>query len=611
MIPPAYIQQLLDRADIVDLVGREIKLKKAGVNLLGLCPFHHEKTPSFTVNPAKQFYHCFGCGAHGTALGWVMNRHHLEFIPAVHQLAEWLGMTVPASIGFVSAARHDDLYQVLELATRYFQQQLADTSATAKEVRDYLQARNINTDTLSRFRLGYAPGHALNSKQLRQALKTQGVDDELTLIRAGLVIERERGDHSERFRHRLMVPIQNRKGQVIGFGGRTLGKDEPKYLNSPETEIFHKGKEWFGLPQAMAAIRAENMAIVVEGYFDAMALSQAGLAPVVASMGTAMTEAQIATMWSLTSHLVLCFDGDVAGTKATWRAVDRLLPSLQDGKTVRIVSLPNNMDPDDFVREKGLDATRQFLLAGKTLSTLLMDDLQLHFDGSSEGKAALVRKASVWINSIAADRAPIFRQDLMLRISRLVDLPMESILGALPITQAQSRYRSSDATAYSPRGRNIRSSTPSMIRRSPPSLEKMSLLEALNHPEHIHGLLAGVDASDSPYRQCLQWIADRFDEGEWPESWAARIQTLEMAGYAEQVAALTEKMAREEYLPPQEEDLTFRRDKISTLQAREQQRARYLALCQKHREGTMNAEERMELTQLIPKMPSMHLGDPK
>lgn len=596
MIPPAFIQQLLDRADIVALIGREVQLKKAGINLLGLCPFHREKTPSFTVNPTKQFFHCFGCGEHGTALGWVMKRQNLGFVPAVQMLAEQLGMTVP-QIGGQWVQQDPSVYQCLQIAAQFFQSSLNAPEPSAKIARDYLQSRKINAETIRTFQIGYAPGHApANATALRQALSREGMKDEEIAIRAGLLIRRDNGQIIERFRHRLIVPIIDRQNRVVGFGGRTLGEDEPKYLNSPETEVFHKGRQLFGLPQAHKAIVQEGTVIVVEGYFDAMALAQHDIRNVVASMGTAMTEEQINRLWSLAHEIILCFDGDLAGVKATWRAIERLLPTLADGQSLRIVTLPENLDPDDMVRTRGVQATRAFLQNGKRLSELLIGELQAHFDGSTEGKSALVKRASAWLSAISNDRAPIFRQDLMGNISRLIGLPLESILHSIPAAKAQQRQ-------------SFGASHKSTARTSPQQ-ERWLLIEALSHPDCVHDLLAGVINPQSEYTRCLQWIADRYDEGVFPSLFAAQIEWLKNEGFGE----LIEKLISDIMQPPEkqavETDIAFRRGKVEADSTKKQKLMRFNALCQQHQKGTISEAEKQEMKELLPQLRDLHLAFP-
>lgn len=396
MIPQGFVQDLLARIDIADVVGRHVELKKAGINLKGLCPFHGEKTPSFIVSPSRQTYHCFGCGVHGDAVRFLVEHAGLSFPDAVRELAQQAGIAVPEDdAGPAERARQQaeraqqaTLAELLAKAAAHYRSQL---KASARAI-DYLKGRGLDGRTAARFGLGYAsPGwHALASCFARY--------DDPALVDAGLVIvhgedgpDRKRYD---RFRDRIMFPIRSVKGEVIGFGGRVLGDGEPKYLNSPETPLFSKGRELYGLYEARQALRARGYALVVEGYMDVVALAQAGLPNAVATLGTACTAEHVAKLFRHTDDVVFAFDGDAAGRRAAGRALEASLPHAADLRRVRFLFLPPEHDPDSYVRAKGLDAFEQLVDAAVPLSRQLVEQAGDGLDlTTAEGRAALLARA--------------------------------------------------------------------------------------------------------------------------------------------------------------------------------------------------------------------------
>jgi DNA primase len=333
MIPESFIQDLLARVDIVDLVDSYVPLKKAGANYAACCPFHNEKSPSFTVSPTKQFYHCFGCGAHGTAIGFVMEYQGMGFIDAVKELAGRAGMTVPESEGRSfqdeKPGQTRGLIEIMARAAAYYKAQL---KASPRAI-EYCKKRGLSGEVAARFGIGYAP----EGWQNLQAVFPDYNADELKV--AGLIIENEAGRRYDRFRDRLMIPIVNPKGEIIAFGGRIIDQGEPKYLNSPETPLFEKGRELFGLPQARQALRETNTAIVTEGYMDVIALSQNGVGNAVATLGTATTPTHVQKLLRQVDRIVFSFDGDNAGRKAAWRALENALEALADNKQIGFVFL--------------------------------------------------------------------------------------------------------------------------------------------------------------------------------------------------------------------------------------------------------------------------------
>ena len=389
MIPQAFIQELLARVDIVDVVGRAVKLRKAGANLQGLCPFHNEKSPSFTVSPTKQFYHCFGCGAHGSAIGFLMEPHGLGYVEAIQDLATGLGLPVPHEPGSrpgaapgsaPTPAASPGMLPLLERATTYYRQRLKETPKAI----EYLKARALSGRTAARFAIGYAPAGWRN---LEAAVPDSADPD---LVAAGLVISGDDGKRYDRFRERIMFPIRNTRGQVIGFGGRVLDQGEPKYLNSPEGPLFSKGRELYGLFEAREAIRARDRVLVVEGYMDVVMLHQHGCDYAVATLGTATTAAHLTKLLRQSDRIVFAFDGDPAGQRAAWRALENALPMLSDTKRLEFMFLPSAHDPDSFIREHGLAAFEALVDGALPLSGYLIRELTSRVDlQTPEGRARI------------------------------------------------------------------------------------------------------------------------------------------------------------------------------------------------------------------------------
>ncbi|WP_024303999.1 DNA primase [Pseudogulbenkiania sp. MAI-1] len=400
MIPQDFIDQLLSRVDIVDVVDRYVPLKKAGQNYLACCPFHKEKSPSFTVSPSKQFYHCFGCGAHGSAIGFVMEYQGLSFVDAIRLLAEGLGMPVPEERSANPQASREarerkvTLEDLLQRAAGYYKQQLKSSPAAI----GYFKGRGLTGEVAARFGLGYAPGEWQNL----QAIFPDYQDERL--VECGLVIAGDEGKRYDRFRDRVMFPIRNQRGAIIGFGGRVLGKGEPKYLNSPETPLFEKGRELYGLYEARQAIREKNRVLVVEGYMDVVALAQYGVEYAVATLGTATTGEHVRKLLRHADQVYFCFDGDKAGQKAAWRALENSLPQLVDGKALHFLFLPQEHDPDSYIREFGREAFEECLeQKSLPLSVYLTRELTGRADmNTPEGKADLIRQAMPLLNQIAA-----------------------------------------------------------------------------------------------------------------------------------------------------------------------------------------------------------------
>ncbi len=388
-IPPNFIDELLTRVDIVEVIEGRVPLKKAGRDWTACCPFHDERTPSFTVSPNKQFYHCFGCGAHGSAIRFLMEYDRLEFVDAVEELAKRAGLTVPYEQGKGPANRDDHSagYAVLESAAAWFQRELA----RSQRARDYFEQRGVSAETAERFRLGYAPA---GWDGLRTALAgSDGRQQEL--LRHGLLVQGDQGRQYDRFRDRVMFPILDRRGRPIAFGGRVLSpEDSPKYMNSPETPLFHKGRELFALWQARQANSKLARLIVVEGYMDVVALHQYGFTQAVATLGTATTREHAEVLFRNAADVFFCFDGDRAGRQAAWRAVESVLPRMTDGRQAWFVFLPDGEDPDSLVRQEGTEGFETRLRAATPLSGFFFNEIGHEVDtGTLDGKARLAERA--------------------------------------------------------------------------------------------------------------------------------------------------------------------------------------------------------------------------
>jgi len=395
LIPEAFIDELLQRVDIVDVVGARLALKRAGKEFQALCPFHDERTPSFAVVPQKQFFHCFGCGAHGSALKFLMDYEGLSFPDAVEQLAAQLGMKVPRenSARASEEDRHAPIYSILAEATTWFQQELTGHP----RARAYFERREVGPDMVERYALGYAPDRwdGLIGKLGR------GPERMALLGAAGLLSTRDSGQSYDKFRDRVMFPIQDRRGRAIGFGGRVLDQGEPKYLNSPETPLFHKGRELYGLWQARQSAQKLKRMIVVEGYMDVIALAQHGIEECVAALGTATTREHAELAFRNAEDVVFCFDGDRAGRQAAWRALESTLPRLTDGRQAHFAFMPDGEDPDSLVRKFGAEGFRRYLTDALPLSDYFFAGLTAEVDiGSIDGRARLAARAQPLIEQM-------------------------------------------------------------------------------------------------------------------------------------------------------------------------------------------------------------------
>ncbi|ATZ93121.1 MULTISPECIES: DNA primase [Dickeya] len=427
-IPRVFINDLLARTDIVDLIDARVKLKKQGKNYHACCPFHHEKTPSFTVNGDKQFYHCFGCGAHGNAIDFLMNYDRLEFVESIEELAAMHGLEVPyeAGTGPTQLERHQrqSLYELMEQLSAFYQHTLNQPAGTP--AREYLSRRGLSDEVIRQFAIGCTPPGWDN------ALKRFGRSSEnrTTLTDAGMLVTNDNGRTYDRFRDRVMFPIRDKRGRVIAFGGRVMGDGMPKYLNSPETEIFHKGRQLYGLYEAQQKNPELKRLLVVEGYMDVVALAQFGIDYAVASLGTSTTADHIQLLFRATDQVVCCYDGDRAGRDAAWRALETALPYLDDGRQLRFMFLPDGEDPDTLVRQEGKAAFEQRIEQAMPLSAFLFDSLLQQVDMSTpDGRAKLSTLALPLIGQVPGETLRLYlRQQLGNKLGLLDDSQLDRLL---------------------------------------------------------------------------------------------------------------------------------------------------------------------------------------
>jgi len=539
VIPQSFIQDLLNRVDIVDVVGRYVQLKKGGANFSGLCPFHNEKSPSFTVSPTKQFYHCFGCGAHGTAIGFLMEYSGLGFVESVKDLAQNVGMTVPEQEDRLPPAQRAELQaktlalsDAMTLACNFYRQQLR----SARPAIDYLKGRGLTGEVAAKYWIGYAPD---GWDSLREIFTDY---DNEVLVEAGLIIDRSDEDNShrkryDRFRDRIMFPIRNTKGQVIGFGGRVMGAGEPKYLNSPETPLFQKGSELYGLFEARQAIRDKDYVLVTEGYMDVVALAQYGFEQAVATLGTACTATHVQKLLRQTDNVIFSFDGDTAGRRAARRALEASLPHASDSRSLKFLFLPTEHDPDSYVREHGTSQFEQLVQDATPLSQFLLNEVTEGKDlGTAEGRARAQFDAKPLIQSMPPSG---LRLQLLRQLAQLTDSTPPEL---------ESLFELGRST---PAGR---APGPAVKRRPPVELERQVLRLLLAHPA-MHDLLDNkaldLIAQSAPDEgatlRAVVEVAARLPEG---ASLAVLSEALRAQGV--ELGSLVAEIAAE---PPSEPDL--------------------------------------------------------
>jgi len=539
VLPNGFIQELLSRVDVVEVVGRHVELKRAGTVHKGLCPFHGEKTPSFTVSPSRQTYHCFGCGAHGDAIRFLMENQGLHFMDAVRDLAQRVGVVVPESEASpeerARAAEQREkqasLSEVLERAGQHYK---ASLKASPRAI-EYLKGRGVTGEIAARFGLGYAPAG------WRSLASVFGQYDDPALVEAGLVIVQGEGDDQkryDRFRDRIMFPIRSVRGEVIGFGGRVIDDGEPKYLNSPETPVFVKGRELYGLYEARAALREAGYALVVEGYMDVVALAQSGFGHSVATLGTACTADHVAKLFRFTDQVVFSFDGDAAGRRAAARALEAALPHASDHRRVRFLFLPPEHDPDSFVRERGAAAFEQAVADAVPLSRQLLEhsarDCELD---SAEGRARMLTQARpLW------DALP----DGALRAQLLDDLAQRARMAVHDLARLWGRADAGRRTRRPALPTASVTAVPEVLREQMPSPSN-SIVAALLAASHLwHGLPAAdrelLLNLESWHGAALRWF-DRHLENHGAQPWPALRQDLdapECAAWADRARALVD-----------------------------------------------------------------------
>ncbi|MEZ8141376.1 DNA primase [Enterovibrio norvegicus FF-33] len=579
-IPRSFIDDLLARLDIVELIDARVKLKKQGKNYGACCPFHNEKTPSFTVSQEKQFYHCFGCGVHGNAIDFVMEFDRLEFVEAIEELASQLGLDVPREQSDGGApkgpyARSDqkrDLYQMMGQIAQFYQGGLR--SEAGQTAIDYLKGRGLSGEIVQKFGIGYV---ADEWDQVRTRFGKDNASQQ-ALVSTGMLIENDNGRRYDRFRGRVMFPIRDRRGRVIGFGGRVLGDGTPKYLNSPETPIFHKGRELYGLYEVLQAHREPKQLLVVEGYMDVVALAQFDVDYAVASLGTATTAEHMQTLYRQTSNVVCCYDGDRAGRDAAWRAMEQALPHLVDGRQLKFMFLPDGEDPDSMVRQEGKEGFEQRMAKAMSLSEFLFSTLMEQVDSSSqEGKAKLTTLAVPLIDKVPGGTLRLYLRNTL---GQRLGLPDEQQLEKLLSKQGQAQTRKP---------------LPEMKRT--PMREVITLL--LQNPGFVESVppLDGVEALGIPginlFTTMLELCRHRpnITTGQLLEHWRGSDQEALLAKLASWELPINEDNALDVFLDSLDRILAqCVAQQIDKLQARD-------------RSIGLSAEERRELWQLLQSRP--------
>jgi len=475
-IPQAFIDQVLNQTDIVDLIDSYIELKNKGKEYIACCPFHGEKTPSFTVSPEKQFYHCFGCGAHGTAINFLMEHEGLQFIEAIEVLANRLGLEVATESGNFIKNNHQLLYDALEAANQYFQKQLRNHPQAIS----YLKSRGITGELASRFNIGYAPqGYDHIKNHLNDSFELK------TLIDVGLLATKSQNYTYDKFRHRIMFPIKDTRGRVIAFGGRTLDDSMPKYMNSPETELFHKGNTLYGIYEARQHLGKISQLIIVEGYMDVIALAQHNIENCIATLGTATTSNNVKNLLRFTSDLIFCFDGDRAGKDAAWKAMQQILPEFKDGINIRFAFMPQGEDPDSLIRNLGKTAFNDYLNNSAPLSDYFFNSLVKDIDmTNADGRAKLANLAKPLLAKIPKT---VFRDLMYKELNEKVGINI-SVSSSVPAsTENHTVQDHNNQSSRTLRYTKTRLAIALLIRD--PKLAEFALsLEELSHLQSIPGI---------------------------------------------------------------------------------------------------------------------------
>src|SRR5579859_151033 len=571
-IPQSFIEELLSRADIVELIDKRVPLKKQGREFAACCPFHNEKSPSFFVSPVKQFYHCFGCGAHGTAISFLMEYEHMEFPEAVREVASMVGMEVPVEQGEDRGSALAPLYEVLDKSANFYREQLK----LSQPAIDYLKGRGLTGEIAKEFGLGFVPPGWDN------VLKAVGKDEAAVkaLLGAGMLIEKE-GEHRyhDRFRERVMFPIRDNRGRIIGFGGRVMGKGEPKYLNSPETALFHKGRELYGLYEARQALRDIPRLLVVEGYMDVVALAQYGVRYAVATLGTSTTAEHLKKLFRVCPEVVFCFDGDRAGRAAAWRALENALPEAEDGRQIRFLFLPEGEDPDTLVRKEGKAAfERRIAEEALPLSRYLLDSLASQTDmKTADGRARLVSLAAPHLNRLPKG---VFRDMLRTELADLAQVDP----GKLTMLNQTPGARE----AGTPKAPGRPQLTGPVRKAIGYLLHRPALAALAGPPAALGGELKGLDV----LRELLEFAQanPHINGAVVLEHWRER--------NAETWAYL-DKLAQAEIVTPEEALESEFRAVMADLTGRRPQEQRRDELIAESRKRALNAAEKAELTRLL------------
>jgi DNA primase len=552
-IPQPFIDEVVARSDIVEVISARVPLKKGGREYKACCPFHNEKSPSFWVSPDKQFYHCFGCGAHGTVIGFLMQYEKMEFFDAVADLAQRAGLTMPREALKGSDTGSADLHEVMARIARFFEQNLADQPRAQK----YVLARGIDAQTGTRFALGYAPD---SWDSLLNRFGAQE-DERRQLLQLGMIIERDtRGGERaagfyDRFRDRLMFPIRDSRGRVIGFGGRIIDQGEPKYLNSPETPLFHKGRELYGLYEARQARADFKRLMIVEGYMDVVRLHQAGITYAVATLGTATTQEHLNKIFRTTSEVVFCFDGDRAGRQAAWRALENALPLARDGRELKFMFLPEGHDPDTLVAEEGPEAFERRLNTALPLSEYLIQQLMVEVDLTHvDGRAKLKALAAPLFARMPEG---IYREMLANSLAARVSMPAATLKKSFAAGDPKLGRTDPTEPSFQQRGRisigrgNLLTQAIILVLHHPAaarSIEEPHLLDQIDRPgvAVLRELLEQAAAASSPSTgMLLEHWRDRAEYGRLAELAMLEPLVADAPSAAKELQMAVEKLLEE------------------------------------------------------------------
>ncbi len=575
-IPQSFIDELLNRVDIVEVIDARVPLKKAGREYQACCPFHNERTPSFTVSPGKQFYHCFGCGAHGSAIGFLMDYEHLEFPEAIEELARTLGLEVPREAGGAKppgVERRDDHLSLLGRVDRFYRAQLREHPQATRAV-DYLKTRGLSGEIAAQFGLGYAPpGWDALLSYLGADSHTQKLALEL-----GLLVRRDDGRIYDRFRDRILFPIRDRRGRTIAFGGRVLGDEKPKYMNSPESPVFHKGQELYGFFEARKASSKLERLLVVEGYMDVVALAQFGLSNAVATLGTATTPEHLERLYRAVNEVVFCFDGDAAGRRAAWRALENALPAMRGGREARFLFLPEGEDPDSLIRHAGCEAFQQQTADSVPLSQFFFESLARQVDTRSvDGRAHLVELARPLLQKLPDS---VFRDLMLERLAQLSGLAPDKLAQRVFGGQERTPPEMVERRSGEPSGRSPVRTAVRLL------LEQPELSRCVTRPTGFEDLdLPGIPLLSELLE--MLWRDPHLSAGRLLEHWRGKPEGQHLARLAAQPLVIPETGYEREF-----RDALQRLIEQRTLQRTEQ-------LLFKDRQQGLSEAEKTELKQLF------------